>query len=91
MIVPREHGAWGLLLVPLFFFSQLLTVCMLITAFLLHLAPTLIDFAFLPVLFRGTYWFFSGFQPLQVHKLGWSEMRQGIAFGILLSAAFIAW
>ena len=54
----------------------------------LHLASPLIILAFLPILFRGTRWFFVGQEPLDVKKLGWSEMKQGAAFGILLAIAF---
>jgi len=41
-------------------------------------------FAFVPAIFRGTAWFFRPPQPLNVNKLGWSEMRQSLIFGILL-------
>lgn len=55
----------------------------------LGLFPVAILLAFLPVLLRGTSWFVRGYQPLDVHKLGFSELRQALIFGALLCAAFI--
>jgi hypothetical protein len=52
--------------------------------------PTAIALAFVPVVFRGTLWFVRGRQPLDVHKLGYSELAQALIFGALLSAAFLA-
>jgi hypothetical protein len=46
-------------------------------------------FAFVPAIVRGSSWFFQKSEPLDVKKLGWSEMKQGIAFGVLLALAFI--
>ena len=51
--------------------------------------PTAIALAFVPVLFRGTLWFVRGRQPLDVHKLGYSELEQALIFGALLCAAFL--
>lgn len=45
--------------------------------------------AFLPALLRGTLWFLRGGQPLDVHKLGFSELAQALVFGALLCAAFL--
>ncbi len=45
--------------------------------------------AFVPALLRGISWFFSPSQPLDVHKLGFSELRQALLFGAILSAAFL--
>jgi YwiC-like protein len=63
-----------------------LLIVLLITAHS-RLMPALIVVAFLPALARGFYWFVRKAQPLQVKSLGWSEMRQGVLFGILLVAA----
>jgi hypothetical protein len=46
-------------------------------------------FAFVPALYRGTKWFFQYPEALDVKKLGWSEMRQCVAFGLLLAAALL--
>jgi len=56
----------------------------------LSIFPKLTMLAFVPALLRGTYWFMQGPQPLDVHKLGFSELLQSILFGTLLCAAFIA-
>ena len=50
--------------------------------------PALVALAFVPVLFRGSWWFVRGRQPLDVHKLGYSELRQALIFGALLCAAY---
>jgi len=72
-----------------FFFAQIVLLVALMLIAAQHLASPLIIVAFLPVLVRGTRWFFVGQEPLDVKKLGWSEMKQGAAFGILLMIAFI--
>jgi hypothetical protein len=51
--------------------------------------PKLTLLAFIPAIARGTLWFLREQQPLDVHKLGFSELCQVIAFGGLLSAAFL--
>ncbi len=45
--------------------------------------------AFVPVLVRGTLWFVRRHRPLDVHKLGFSELTQALIFGGLLCAAFL--
>lgn len=45
--------------------------------------------AFLPVVIRGTAWFFCGPRRLDVHRLGFSELFQSILFGTLLCTAFM--
>jgi YwiC-like protein len=54
-----------------------------------HIVPALATLAFLPAVVRGARWFFQKAEPLDVKKLGWSEMRQGLAFGFLLALAFL--
>ena len=51
--------------------------------------PAAAAVAFLPVLLRGTLWFLRRRQPLDVHKLGFSELGQAILFGSLLCVAFL--
>jgi len=51
--------------------------------------PAAIAIAFLPILLRGTIWFARGRQPLNVHKLGYSELAQALLFSALLCAAFL--
>jgi uncharacterized membrane protein affecting hemolysin expression len=55
----------------------------------LHVFPKLAVLAFIPVLLRGTVWFVRGRQPLDVHKLGFSELAQALIFGALLCATFL--
>jgi uncharacterized membrane protein len=46
--------------------------------------------AFVPALIRGTLWFFREHQnPWMSANLGWSEMKHGVVFGVLLAVAFI--
>jgi hypothetical protein len=73
----------------LFLLGQLLLLPILAAAAHWRLMPALVMLAFVPALVRGFYWFFTGHQPLRVKSLGWSEMRQGVLFGILLVAAII--
>ena len=73
----------------LFFVNQVLMVPVLLVAGLAHLLPLLAPVAFVPVLIRGLYWFLCKPGPLQIKSLGWSEMRQGVLFGILLATFFI--
>jgi hypothetical protein len=72
-----------------FFLAQTVLLATLVLAVLCHYSPPLVILAFAPALVRGTRWFFRESEPLDVKRLGWSEMRQGITFGILLAIAFI--
>jgi hypothetical protein len=73
-----------------FFFSgQLVLVLVLVLAALRQITPPLVLVAFVPALIRGTRWFFLPNAPLNVKALGWSEMKQGIVFGMLLALAFL--
>lgn len=76
------RGKFFLLAQPLLFAS-------LVVAAFWHILPPLAIIAFVPALVRGTLWFFRKPEPLDVRSLGWSEMKQGIAFGVLLAVAFI--
>ena len=51
--------------------------------------PRFTVIAFVPVSLRGLLWFVRGRQLLEVHKLGFSELRQALLFGVLLCAAFL--
>ena len=65
----------------------LLTVILVGTRF--GFFPRFTVIAFVPVLLRGSLWFIRGRQPLDVHKLGFSELLQALLFGVLLCAAFL--
>jgi hypothetical protein len=70
-----------------FFMAQLGLLAALVLASLSHQLAPLVIIAFVPAVLRGWYWFFQKTGPLDVKKLGWSEMKHGIAFGILLAIA----
>jgi hypothetical protein len=72
-----------------FILAQPALFASLVTAAFWHMLPPLVIVAFIPALVRGTAWFFRKSEPLDVISLGWSEMRQGVAFGVLLAIAFI--
>jgi hypothetical protein len=72
-----------------FLLVQIVLICAIFAACRFGLFPVTIALAFLPVLLRGTLWFVRGYRPLDVHKLGFSELRQALLFGALLCAAFL--
>ena len=76
------HRKFFLLAQPVLFAS-------LVFAAFWRVIPPLAIVAFFPALLRGTLWFFTKPEPLDVRRLGWSEMKQGVAFGLLLAVAFI--
>ncbi len=71
-----------------FLIGEVLLVAALFFSWRLHVLPGLATFAFLPVLIRGSAWFFESQKPLAVRRLGWTELAHGIVFGIILVAAF---
>ena len=72
-----------------FVISQVLLVAVVFAACRFGWLPAAIALAFAPVLLRGTFWFICRQQPLDVHKLGFSELRHALLFGALLCAAFL--
>jgi hypothetical protein len=72
-----------------FLLAQAVLFASLVVVTFRHMLPPLAIVAFVPVLVRGTLWFLRKPEPLDVRSLGWSEMKQGVAFGILLAIAFI--
>ena len=77
-----QRGRWFLLAQPV-----LLTV--LVFASLWHIVPPLAIIAFIPAVVRGSRWFFKGPEPFNVKSLGWSEMKHGVVFGLLLAMTFV--
>ena len=71
-----------------FLMAQAVFLIILASAPLRHVVPPLSILAFVPAIARGIYWFFREPEPLNVKQLGWSEMKQGLAFGVLLALAF---
>ena len=53
------------------------------------LFPPAVAIAFTPVLLRGMLWFRRRQQPLDVHRLGFTELGHALLFGVLLCAAFL--
>ena len=72
-----------------FFLAQPVLLVVLVLVSLWRILPPLVIVAFVPALVRGTLWFFRKPESLDVRSLGWSEMRHGVAFGVLLAMAFI--
>ncbi len=72
-----------------FFLAQPALLVVLTFASFWRVLPPLVIIAFVPALVRGTQWFFRRPESLDVKKLGWSEMKYGVAFGLLLALAFI--
>lgn len=71
-----------------FFAGQMLLATALIFAWRFALVPALAALAFLPLLIRGTAWFFERQKPLMVRRLGWTELAHSVIFGIWLVAGF---
>lgn len=72
-----------------FLFAQIVLIAVLLTAMRSMVLPAASAAAFLPVLLRGTLWFTRGRQPLDVHKLGFTELGHAVVFGALLCTAFL--
>jgi hypothetical protein len=72
-----------------FFAGQIVLLGCVLSACRAGLFPAAAGLAFLPVLLRGTLWFMRGRQPLNVHKLGFSELAQALIFGTLLCVTFL--
>lgn len=72
-----------------FFIGQLLMLVGLLAASRIELRSALALLAFVPALVRGFLWFIPGHKPLQVKRLGWTELVYGMSFGVLLIAAFL--
>jgi len=68
--------------------GQFAMALVLVVACLRGWMPWLGLIAFVPILLRGSYYFFQKPGPLVVRKLGWNELGQAIAFCVLLIAAF---
>jgi hypothetical protein len=73
----------------IFFLAQPVFFASLVVASLWRMPPPLVIVAFVPALIRGTLWFLRKPESLDVRNLGWSEMRHGLVFGILLAVAFV--
>ncbi len=72
-----------------FLFGELLSVVLLGVIWRLGYLPGLAILAFAPILLRGAVWPLSArTEPLQVRRLGLSELAHAIAFGVLLILSY---
>lgn len=71
-----------------FLAGQLLLGAALVLSWRFALLPALAALAFLPLMVRGTAWFFERQKALIVRRLGWTELAHSIVFGIILVAGF---
>jgi hypothetical protein len=72
-----------------FLFAQIVLVGTILASCRIGLFPTAAILAYVPVLLRGTFWFVRKRQPLDVHKLGFTELGHALIFGSLLCASFL--
>jgi len=68
--------------------GQVFMAAVLVLACQRGLLPWLALIAFLPVLFRGWFYFFQKPRPLIVRQLGWNELGQAVVFCVLFIGAF---
>jgi hypothetical protein len=73
-----------------FLFGELVTVLLLALGWRAGLLPGLTTFAFAPILLRGVIWFLRKPSPLDVHRLGVSELLHAALFGLLVTLSFVA-
>jgi hypothetical protein len=69
--------------------GQLVMAVVLGLACLRGLMPWAALIAFLPILFRGWFYFFQKPGPLVVRRLGWNELAQAVSFCVMFIAAFV--
>lgn len=81
----REKTARG----KWFVYAQIGLIVLLAAAIVYRVIGVWTLIAFVPALARGVAWFVRPTQPLDVHKLGFSELAQAIIFGVLLAVAFL--
>ena len=72
-----------------FIAGQVLLLFVILVGSRIAFFPRFTVIAFLPALLRGSLWFVRGSQALDVHKLGFSELRQALLFAVLLCAIFL--
>jgi uncharacterized membrane protein (DUF485 family) len=68
--------------------GQVLMAIVLAVVCLRGLMPWVALIAFVPILFRGSLYFFRKPGPLVVRRLGWNELAQAASFCVLFIAAF---
>jgi len=73
-----------------FLFAEFVMVLLLALGWRTGLVHSLTTFAFAPILLRGVIWFLRKPSPLDVHRLGVSELLHAVLFGVLLTLSFVA-
>jgi len=71
-----------------FLAGEVLMTAALVCAWRWQLLSALAALAFLPLLVRGSLWFFESSSPLRVRRLGWTELAHAAVFGVLLIAGY---
>ncbi len=71
-----------------FLLGEALLIVALLLAWRFQFLPWMAALAFLPLLVRGTAWFFERQKALVVRRLGWTELAYAIIFGVGLIAGF---
>ena len=79
----KARQGWG------FLAGQVLLLLVIGVLTRMGVFPKFTVLAFVPALLRGFVWFVRGAQPLDVHKLGFSELAQALVFGALLVIVFL--
>ena len=72
-----------------FLVSELVTALILVLSWRAGLLAGLTTFAFAPILLRGVIWFLRKPSPLDVHRLGVSELLHAALFGVLVTLSFV--
>ncbi len=71
-----------------FLAAQLLTVLLLAAAWRVDALPGAAAVAFAPTLIRGFLWFLRPPAPLEIYRLGYGELANALAFGVLFILGF---
>ncbi len=72
-----------------FFAGQIVLLIAVMALARFGIFPRFAVLAFVPALLRGFSWFLRGPEPLDVHRLGFSELAQALVFGALLCVVFL--
>jgi len=71
-----------------FLLGEALLCAVVASAWYFGLVPGLATLAFVPIVIRGFLLFARRPSPLNVHRLGWTELANAVVFGTLLCAAY---
>lgn len=71
-----------------FLAAQLFTVILLVAAWRVGGLPGAAALAFAPALIRGFLWFLRPPAPLEIYRLGYGELANALAFGVLFILGF---